>query len=177
MQHWKLSLKDRMKQQLAEELDAAVDARVDKVVAFGSTLRARGEEVRITLWKKIKAQQKHYAFRFDCVTVLFCCFSFKQLPVTQLQTLLLLLCVWEWRKVAVSLSMRRLKSRVDEINGERRRLEKVVTIMRKVQKTNQLKVLLVACLTLCRACDWKAMRMLQRSPRHAKVATWTTVAG
>ncbi len=49
MQHWKLSLKDRMKQQLAEELDAAVDARVDKVVAFGSTLRARGEEVRITL--------------------------------------------------------------------------------------------------------------------------------
>ena len=87
------------------------------------------------------------------MTVLFCCFSFKQLPVTQLQTLLLLLCVWELRKVAVSLSMRRLKSRVDEINGERRRLEKVVTIMRKVQKTNQLKVLLVACLTLCRACD------------------------
>jgi hypothetical protein len=49
MHHWKLSLKDRMKQQLTEELDAVVDARVDNVVAFGSTLRARGEDVRITL--------------------------------------------------------------------------------------------------------------------------------
>jgi hypothetical protein len=49
------------------------------------------------------------------------------------QTVLLLLCVWEWRKVAVSSSMRSLKSRVDEINGERRRLDKVVAIMRKVR--------------------------------------------
>ena len=48
------------------------------------------------------------------------------------QTLSLLLCVGEWRKVAVASSMRSLKSRVDEINGERRRLEKVVAIMRKV---------------------------------------------
>jgi hypothetical protein len=30
--------------------------------------------------------------------------------------------------------MRSLKSRVDEINGERRRLEKVVAIMRKVRQ-------------------------------------------
>jgi hypothetical protein len=46
---------------------------------------------------------------------------------------LLLLCVWEWRKVAASSSMRSLKSRVDEINGQRRRLDKVVAIMRKVR--------------------------------------------
>jgi hypothetical protein len=46
--------------------------------------------------------------------------------------MLLLLCVWEWRSVAVRLSSRSVKSRVDEINGERRRLEKLVIIMRKV---------------------------------------------
>ncbi len=69
---------------------------------------------------------------FNCVIMLFCLvFSCCNGGA---QTLSLLLCVWDWRKVAVASSMRSLKSRVDEINGERRRLEKVVAIMRKVRR-------------------------------------------
>ncbi len=48
------------------------------------------------------------------------------------QVLLMALCVWEWRRVALSTNMRSLRSRVDEINADRRRLEKLAIIMRKV---------------------------------------------
>ncbi len=48
------------------------------------------------------------------------------------QALLMQLCVSEWRNVAAAASLSSLKSRVDEVNSERRRLEKVVAIMRKV---------------------------------------------
>jgi hypothetical protein len=58
MQHWKLSLKDRVKHELQEQLAAAVDARVDKVVAFGAAVRMRGGEVRGCFVKQSKTKQK-----------------------------------------------------------------------------------------------------------------------
>ena len=57
MQHWKVTLKDRVKHELQEQLAAAVDARVDKVVAFESALRRRGEEVRGCFVKQVKTKQ------------------------------------------------------------------------------------------------------------------------
>ncbi len=58
MQHWKLSLKDRVKHEVQEQLAAALGARVDQVVAFGSVLRMRGEEVRGCLVKQSETKQK-----------------------------------------------------------------------------------------------------------------------
>ncbi len=52
--------------------------------------------------------------------------------------------------------MRSLKSRVDEINGQRRRLDKVVAIMRKVRLDSGLariaRFFPAVFVTLCRVC-------------------------
>jgi hypothetical protein len=64
------------------------------------------------------------------------------------QVLLLLLCVAEWRNLAAAASLKSLRSRVDEVNGERRRLEKVVAIMRKVGARSLFALMLLIPATL-----------------------------